>query len=675
MQTSSARKSSIRSARFDSSTGKRRGFWYSWRALAAGLALALVAGGGIAVAAVSTASAHIPTITVTCEGIHVVAEKYNQYDTNTIDVTIDGDAQLGSPLTFISDFDQFFPFPTTTDAWDYTAEIKTTDATPAYSKSVSGTSTPCAPPSLLSIDIPTCTVPGGTTDITASVGGIDTSHSYTIELSSPEAGATNVAAAPFAPGAATGTYPFPGVAPGHTYTVTVRDTTVPGLSASSTKASIGCPHDAGVDVIAQQCTVPGGNATFDFTATGLVLGRNYTVVLTNVTTSTTATTHVVGDATGTYFSQFPAAGGATYKASITDDLVGAASTKTTDAKVYLPCPQTFPKPSLLVDPCTSTSPPSNAVLSYLGTGLVPGRQYTVTVTDATSANLVPPVTFTASSSTYPTNGVAAEIPNINPGNYTVTVTDLLVPSFTQFEVATIILCPAMPELAFTPTQCTVPGGTASISTAVTNYIPTRTYLVGLTLVQGGTVVVAPAPVVAPAGGTWTLPSFPNLAPGTQYRVTVTDSVVTSVSAYGDISLNPCPGMPTVTVQATCNVLGASTANVNLDKLEATQTYTVTITKQSNNTVIGTQTVPGTTATAALQFKNVPNGNQYVVDVANANNTLTGSVSFFLKDCDLPTLAFTGANPVGPAVAGIGFLQFGFVLVGLGLVAKRRRRRA
>jgi hypothetical protein len=665
----------MRSARFDSSTGKRRSFWYSWRALAAGLALALVAGGGIAVAAVSTASAHIPTITVTCEGIHVVAEKYNQYDTNTVTVTIDGNAQLGSPLTFITDFDKFFPFPTATDGWNYTAEIKTTDATPAYSKSVSGTSTPCAPPSILSIDIPTCTVPGGTTDITASVGGIDTSHAYTIELSSPEAGATNIAAAAFTPGAATGTYPFPGVAPGHTYTVTVRDTTIPGLSASSSATSIGCPHDAGVDVTAEQCTVPGGNATFDFTATGLVLGRNYTVVLTNLTTSTTATTHVVGDATGTYFSKFPAAAGATYKASITDDLVGAASTRTTDPKAYLPCPQTFPKPSLLVDPCTSTSPPSNAVLSYLGTGLVPGRQYTVTVTDAASANLVPPVTFTASSSTYPTNGVAAEIPNIDPGNYTVTVTDLLVPSFTQFEVATIILCPAMPELAFTPTQCTVPGGTASISTAVTNYIAGRTYLVGLTLVQGGAVVVAPTPVVAPASGTWALAAFPNLAPGTQYRVTVTDSVVTSVSASGDVSLKDCPGMPSITVQATCNVLGASTVNVSLDKLTAGETYTVNIVNASTNKNVGTATVPGTSATASLQLKNVPNGNQYTITVANQTNTLTGSASAFIKNCDLPTLAFTGANPVGPAVAGIGFLQFGLVLVGLGLVAKRRRRTA
>lgn len=681
MQTSSARKLSIRSARFDSSTGKRRGFWYSWRAIAAGLALALVAGGGIAVAAVSSpADAHNRAIDITCLGITVHGDNYNNNggnNTNTVTVTVDGVQQTDnngslSPISFDTDYDGFFAFADPTHSYAYSATIIGWDG---YETTKTGNSVVCAPPSILSIDIPTCTAPGGTTDITANVGGIDTSHSYTIELSSPDAGATNIAAAAFAPGAATGTYPFPGVAPGHTYTVTVRDTTIPGLSASSSKVSIGCPQDAGVDVTAEQCTVPGGNATFDFTATGLVLGRNYTVVLSDLTTSTTTTTHIVGDATGSYFSKLPAAGGATYTASITDDLAGATSTKTTKAVVYLPCPQDVPKPSLLVDPCTSTSPPSNAVLSYLATGLVPGRQYTVTVTDAASANVVPPATFTASSSTYPTNGVAAEIPNINPGNYTVTVTDVLVPTFVQVELATIILCPAMPMLDLTPTQCTVPGGTASINTAVTNYIPGRTYLVGLTLVQGGTVVVAPAPVVAPAVGTWTLPPFPNLAPGSQYRVTVTDSVVTSVSAYGDISLNPCPGMPTVTVQASCNVLGASTANVNLDKLEATETYTVTITKLSNNTVIGTQTVPGTTATAALQFKNVPNGNQYMVNVANANNTLTGSVSFFLKDCDLPTLAFTGANPVGPAVAGVIFLQFGLVLVGLGLVAKRRRRTA
>jgi hypothetical protein len=270
---------------------------------------------------------------------------------------------------------------------------------------------------------------------------------------------------------------------------------------------------------------------------------------------------------------------------------------------------------------------------------------------------------------------ASETLQVPPGTYTVFVTDVLLNVFVNSNSATIADCPTMPLLDFTPTQCTVPGGTGSIATSVTTYVPGRAYLVGLTLVQGGATVVAPTSIVAPASGAWILPPFANLAPGTQYRVTVTDSVVTSVSAYGDISLNPCPGMPTVTVQATCNVLGASTANVNLDKLEATETYTVTITKLSNNTVIGTQTVPGTTATAALQFKNVPNGNQYIVNVSNASNTLTGSVTFFLKDCDLPTLAFTGANPVGPGVAGIVFLQFGLVLVGLGLVAKRRRRTA
>jgi hypothetical protein len=285
--------------------------------------------------------------------------------------------------------------------------------------------------------------------------------------------------------------------------------------------------------------------------------------------------------------------------------------------------------------------------------------------------MVPPVTFTASSSTWPTNGVPAEINPINPGNYTVTVTDVLVPSFTQVEKAVVILCPLMPNLAFTPTQCTVPGGTASILTTVTNFIAGRDYLIGVTLVQGGGVVVAPTLVTAPQNGPWVLAPFSNLPPGAQYRVSVTDSVVPSVSAFGDVSLSVCPGMPGITVQANCNVLGASTVNVSLSKLEASETYTVNIVNAVSNKNVGTAVVPGTTPTATLALKNVPNGNSYVVTVANATNTLTGSANFFLKNCDLPTLAFTGANPVGPAVAGIGFLQLGLAFVGFGLVRRRR----
>lgn len=666
----------MRSARFDGSTGKRRGFWYSWRVIAGGLALALLAGGGIAVAAVSTASAHIPNITVTCEGIHINAVMYNQYDTNTVTVTIHGAAQAGSPIVFATDLDQFFPFPSTTVPWDYTAEIKTTDPTPSFSKTVSGTSTPCAPPSILKITAPDCTVTGSTIDLTADVSDIDTTHAYTISLSSPESGATNVGAAAFTPGGPTGSYVWHNVVPGHNYTVTVTDTTV-NLSASASVASAGCPQDPRIQVAPTECTVPGGTGTMTVTASSLSFGRAYTVAILDALNGNVVvqSSGVVGGLSGTSVVPFSVLPGGTYKATVTDDLIGTSSTTTSGLFSYLPCPKTPDLPEVDPTQCTSTNGVPDSSIVFSASALVPGRSYRVTVSDGT-ATVFDSGSFVASAANWPvpTGGAAtaSETLQVPPGTYTVFVTDVALNVFVNSNSATIAACPTMPVLDLAPTQCTVPGGTASISTAVTNYIPGRTYLVGLTRVQGGTVVVAPASVVAPVSGTWTLAPFPNLAPGTQYRVTVTDSVVTSVSASGDISLNDCPGMPSVTVQASCNVLGASSVNVSLDKLTAGETYTVNIVNASTNKNVGTATVPGTSATASLQLKNVPNGNQYTVNVANASSTLTGSASFFLKDCDLPTLAFTGANPVGPAVAGIIFLQFGLVLVGVGLAAKRRR---
>ncbi|MCU1577858.1 MAG: toxins and related Ca2+-binding protein [Rhodoglobus sp.] len=681
MQTSSARKLSIRSARFDSSTGKRRGFWYSWRAIAAGLALALVAGGGIAVAAVSTASAHIPTITVTCEGIHVVAEKYNQYDTNTVSVTIDGAAQAGSPITFSTDLDQFFPFPTTTDAWDYTAEIKTSDATPSYSKTVSGTSIPCAPPSILKITAPDCTVTGSAIDLTADVSDIDITHAYTISLSSPDSGATNVGAAAFTPGGATGSYVWHNVVPGHSYTVTVTDTTV-NLSASATVSSVGCPDVSGIHVSPAECTVPGGAGTMTVTASNLSFGRAYTIAILDTLNGNAVvqSSGVVGDLSGTSVVPFSVLPGGTYKATVTDDLI-ASSTITSGLFSYLPCPKTPDLPEVDPTQCTSTNGVPDSSIVFSASGLVPGRSYQVTLSDGTTT-VFDTGSFVATAANWPvpTGGAAtaSQTEQVPPGTYTVFVTDVLLKTFVNSNAATITACPTMPVLDLAPTQCTVPGGTASIATSVTTYVPGRAYLVGLTFVQGGATVVAPTSIIAPASGAWTLPLFANLAAGTQYRVTVTDSIVTSVSAYGDISLDPCPGTPTITLQATCNVIGASTVNVSLDKLVSGETYTVGIVYASNNGAVNNvadQQVTATTATGALQFKGVPNGNQFTVNIANLAHTISGSGTFFLKDCDLPTLAFTGANPVGPAVAGVIFLQFGLVLVGLGLVAKRRRRTA
>lgn len=669
-KNTSARKFSLRTPRFDSNTGRRRGFWYSWRALAAGLALALLAGSGIAVAAAGApAEAHNHKITVSCAGIKVHGDNYrtksDDATPNTVTVTISGVTQV---IKFGADYDNFFPFANAATApTDYAAQIKGYD--PGYQEDASGTAQPCPTPSI-ELHPDACTAVNSTISLSAAVSNLDNSHAYTIELTSPDGnGATTSPATSLTVAGGSSSKAWQ-VVPGHNYTVTVVDTTVQPLvlTASKSVLSIGCPVTPGLKIAGTECTVPGGSGTFTLTASGLSFAREYTIALYDTKNVLITSTPATGDFSGTVVVPLAAPAGGTYYATITDK-ADTSKTKTSSPLSFLPCPQDIPAPKLVFDPCTVTSPPSNAVLIYQVTGLVPNREYSISVTGPKGA--VPPVTFTASTSTWPADGSDATIKNVDPGDYTVTVTDIKVPAYTKSVNTSIIQCPTLPALAFTPTECSVPGGTASILTTVTTFIPGRDYTVGVTLVQGGGSVVAPTTVKAPLTGAWTIP-FSNLPPGVSYRVTISDAVVPSVIASGDISLKACPGMPSITVDAVCNPLGISTLTVSLDKLEPAETYTVNVVNAANSKNVGTATVAGTTPATKVQLKNIPNGNNYMVSVANATNTLTGSATFFLKKCDLPTLAFTGANPVGPAVAGLGFLQLGLVMVGLNLVFRRRR---
>ena len=685
MQTSSARKF-LRMPRFDSSTGKRRGLFFGWRALAAGLSIALLAGSGIAVAAVaSSAEAHNRKITVTCTGITIHGDQYNTnngQNTNTVTVTMGGvqqsDANGGvSPISFETGYDGFFAFPDPSVSTSYTAKIEGWDG---YASEDNGNSPVCAKPSLVSIDVPACTAPGLLLDLTANLGDLDASHSYSISLATDGAG-TNVGPTDLGAGfsAPTYSYKFTNVIPGHDYTVTVVDNTT-HLTGSATQTWVGCPEDAGIDVAPCVCTVPdnGGNASFMVQLSGLSYGRSYQVDLIDATgagTTVLQSQTFVADLSGAASIDFPVAGGGTYKAVVTDLTPGSNITKTSKAIHFLPCPNMPAVP--IVDPgeCTTTNGVPDSSLTFSASALVPDRDYEVTVVDGTGATVYDSLPFTAHSSAWPVvvNGPQSVTIQVPPGKYTVTVTDIALNAFFNSATVEIIACPLLPELAFTPSQCTVPGGTSAVGVTITNFVASRVYNIGVTTLPGGAVAVPVAPFTAPAAGPWVLPPFTGLPANAQYLISVTDSVVPAVTASGNVSLKPCPGTPSITVDATCNVLGASTINVSLAKLENGETYTVTVTNASTGKVVGTTTTPGTTPTVTLKIGNIPNGNQYTVDVANATNTLTGSASFYLKNCDLPTLAFTGANPVGPAVAGIGFLQFGLMLLALALVVKRRRR--
>ncbi|MEP6482415.1 MAG: hypothetical protein ABJA94_10460 [Rhodoglobus sp.] len=665
------RKSALLTARFDGSTGKRRSFRYGWRAIAAAAVLALLAGSGIAVAAVaSAAEAHVPTSDSTCYSLHVNAKWYNTGNDgkgiNTVVVIIDG--QQKTSQNFATDFDQTYPL---NPSVDHSYSVTITGYDWQTYTDTKGTKA-CAPPSILNLGVPVCSKAGDVLDLTANLQSLDISHAFTIELSSSDGG-TTVAAQPFTPSGATYSYAFHSVLPGHNYTVTVVDTTTK-QSVNKSALLVGCPKDSGIDVQPTQCSAPGGTSGFGVSLSSLSIGRTYTVSVVNATTNAVLQTKpATGDANGNASLSFDVAAGGKYKATVVDDLAPTV-TKTSAPLEYLPCPKTPDIPKIDPTQCTTTDGKPNSSITFSASGLVPGRTYQVTISNGTT-NVFDSGAFVAASSDF-----AEQTLPFPPGTYTVTVADVLLNTYVTSASATLIDCPLLPNLDIQATQCSVPGGTASIALTVSNYVAGRSYTFAVT--QNGAPVgtadtlVAPAAiaVAGAAAPTWspTLAALNGLPAGLVYRLIVTDTVVPTVMASGDVALTVCPGDPTISVKATCNVFGASTANVGLAQLVAGQNYSVTIVKTSNSTVLSSQTVTGATATAALQFKNVPNGNTYTVNIVNTASTLKGTTTFALAKCDLPTLAFTGANPVGPAVAGIGFLQLGVMLLALSLVVRRRR---
>ena len=154
--------------------------------------------------------------------------------------------------------------------------------------------------------------------------------------------------------------------------------------------------------------------------------------------------------------------------------------------------------------------------------------------------------------------------------------------------------------------------------------------------------------------------------------------------------------PTIQASAaTCDLLGATDILVQVGGLEQGESYTVTVEVASTRDVINAQPLSGSMESVAFVFPDIPNGNTYAVSIANAANTLGATTSVELPICDLPTLpdgggavvdappapptigdlAFTAQDaPLGAAVGGIALIQFGLVLIGVMILARRARGR-
>ena len=664
-------------ARFDAATGRRR---RGGVAVAAGIVLALFVGSGIAVAAVSSVEAHTPAINSDCASVWVDAWDYNDTVVNTVTVTIVAGNPDGSDRvetrSFGKEFHEKFIFADSAKQWSYTASIDAPDGKDGteWDYSWSDTTTGCAVPDI-GITASQCMHVGDPTTVNAVISPLDPAHAYTVQLTG-----TNGYDSGIAP-IQTTTASWDNLEPGYDYTATLTDTTSK-LSDVDTVHAIGCPEDPDFTITIAQCTPTTGTGTFGVTVNGLVNGRNYVLALVNAAGG--APTEVPFTSDGNPFTNpFTAAPSGTFYVTITD--IADGSSKQSNPVTFLPC-GAMPSPAIDPTECTSTTGVADGSMIANASALVPGRTYTITiVTGATtvySETLAP-----AGSSDWTTT-----LYNLDPGTYTLTVTDTTDPAsagYTGSNTVTLAECPTQQTIDIAAEQCGIPGGTGNLVATVGNTQVGRNYVV--TLTQAGLPVTGqPASqsfdptAAAPGPGVFT---YTGLAPGLTYRVMVEDVTGQQATsrmalaaaksalpiAVSDITLVECPGNPEMFLtQPTCTVFTTAPISVGLAKLITGETYTVAVTTTKDGQPISgvaDQQVVATGPTAKLTF-DVPVGTSYTVTATNGTNTLTASGDIVLTLCDLETLAYTGASTMTPTFAGLGFLQFGLVLVGISLVRRR-----
>jgi hypothetical protein len=665
MQHFLSRLRSLRRERFDSSTGRRR---RGGIAVAAGLALALFVGSGIAVAAVSTASAHTPAINHDCTGVHVQAWDYSDNVVNTVSVTITGEdgSSTVQDRTFVKQFDEWFRFSDPTKAWSYAASIVAPDDTDPnddnhWSYSWTDTTVPCSAPDI-SLTATACVHSGDLTTVTAAIGTLDPSHGYTVRLTGTNYDSGD---APIQTTSAS----WSDLTPGDTYTATLTDTTT-GLKATASVVAVGCPEDPAFEITVRQCTIEGPSVgAIDVTVSGLAVGRSYVLALISAAGGAPQEQPFVATAP-TYGALFNTSPGGNYTVKITDVVDGTS--KTSETIYLLPCPAWFAV-TVSAQPCSATDGTRNGMLSWNATSLVPGRSYTLTVVAvATTPGGPTPTVYTESLTPAASSTWSKTLPGFASGIYDVVITDTTAPNGPRAEgLAQIAPCPTQPDVTISASQCTVPGGTGSLTASVGGIAPSRMYVI--TLFEGAAVANVPDNPQPPQGRGDTNPivvTWSDLKPGVAYRVLVVDALLPDIKAAADVTLTDCPGNPGIVLTSQCTPLTIADLTVGLEKLIPGENYTVLVSTTADGKSVASQQVAATTATASLRFTQLPVGKSYTIAVFNATKTLTATDTILLTLCDLPTLAYTGASTMTPTLAGLGFLQFGLVLVGISLVRRR-----
>ncbi|WP_010205584.1 hypothetical protein [Salinibacterium sp. PAMC 21357] len=698
-----------RTPRFDKSTGQPRKRWSlrDTRGIAAVVALALVVGSGLAVVSVSSAAeAHTPSIKVSCNevtvtGLYYEASRDGEGQQNLIKFQLKGGEE--QVFKFSENGTKTFAFPNSTEAHTFTASVTAWNnpTHTSWNRTWTQTSTPCTSQSIIDLSAPRCEVVGGSTDITAKFKDLVAKRQYTLTLT----GGSEKRSIPFTPTQTVDTYVFTKVAPGPTYTVTITDTTNTNLTASKSVQSVACPEVAGIAIVACECTVPGGDVSLKVNFSDLVIGHEYYVTVVNAGSGKVVyeTTITAKDTWGVQVSTDKVETSGSYYATVLDKSQEGAEPLKSTTHTFLPCPNAIPAPVVTATQCDALSSDTSGEMSVVVNGLVPGRTYNVVVTDAAGKLVLNKSGFVASESR-----ISEKLSGLANGAYTVTVTDVLMPRYTNSASATLVPC-ATKDTAVTlaAEQCTVPGGVAAITATVADYVVGRDYTVALML---NNVAVGATQKLDSSTGAEQKFTFTGLKPDNKYRVVVTDTKSSpKITAAADMFLSACPENPIVMIaQGECNVLGTSMVSVSASDLAVGQIYTVAIvTKSTGKAVEGIApiTFEADLPTQALTFSDVPNGGTYTVSIVNADKTLSAMGDVTLEECDLPTfplppeepptttpptvdlptvdlptlslptpdlptLAFTGSSTIAPTIAGLGFLQLGLVLVGFSIARRR-----
>lgn len=298
---------------------------------------------------------------------------------------------------------------------------------------------PCpSDPTKPAVTASTCTVVGGSLEISVTLDGLTPSRVYLVQIDGTTvheftAGATSE-----------GGLVFPVTAGSHT--VTIVDKAVPAITKTSEPIVVtACPVQPDVSLAVTECSEPGGSGVVTASFAGLGSGRDYTVTINDGGSAVPGypAKTITAGAADEVFSGLLA--GHSYTVTVIDNL---APTVLDAASLTLkPCPQTPTVSLQLVCDLISGTSTIGVTLDKL----VAGDSYTVSIEDDGGAPAGTPETVTTASPTAPSfvvpNGAFYTVSIVNDANAKITGSADIYAA--DCDLPTFPLPPELPTLALT----------------------------------------------------------------------------------------------------------------------------------------------------------------------------------------------------------------------------------